>query len=462
MNIISEDGKRCSIYFSDDDMEAYIRLEKPESGGVEYTKEDISGYLESANVCFGIKESRISAIIKKRMFRKEVLIAEGERSVNGTDGYFEYYFDDKPNLNKPHIRDDGTVDYTAMNVIRCVKKGDIIAAYFPAKQGKEGISVKGERVKARPAKELPRLLTKGVTYDGETHTYIAERSGRVELSKSRISVEDIQEFYRDIDSVYGSINFYGDVIIHGNVKSGISITATKSVSIDGTLEASDITAGEDVIVKGGILGNYSARIKCGGTLYADFIEYAKIDAGENISANSFLDCEVTACGEISATGKNGAIIGGNVYGMQRVECIYAGNDAQVKTVISAGIKGNMLKEKETLEKRIRTLREELNDFSKRDIEFERLSKLGTIDEVSLGIWKRMRENQVKDTEELGKSLEKLRILNGYINGADDPRVIVHNTLFSGSFVQLGSQQVSVRNDMKGAEFYLNGRGQMAW
>ena len=459
MEIRSDDGKRCSVTFKSGDMEAYIRLEKPPSG-LEYTREDILEYLRANNVKVGVKESRVAAIVKKKIYGRDVIIAEGTPAKDGQDGYFEYKFDAVPKSKKPEIRPDGTVDYTSMNVIKCVKEGDILAIYHPAIKGEPGITIKGVVVKPRPARDLPPYALIGCSYNEATLTYVAERSGRIELTKNKMSILEVQEFVKDIDAVFGNIDFMGDVIIHGNVKPGITIRALKSITIDGVMEGSNLIAGEDIVVKGGILGAGVSKISCGGDMLADFVEYATINVKGSFSANSLLDCKVVAIGTISATGKMGAIVGGSTYGMSGVECSMAGNDANIKTVISAGVSNNLQKEKVLNERKIKVLIEKIEDLKNQDYELERLARLGTVTEVMLRQRKAIEDEMAQKQKELLSTKSKLEELIINMQGKDEAHIVINDTLYAGTLIQLGAQQLMITDDKRKVEFMFDRNNQL--
>ncbi len=459
MEIRSDDGKSCSITYKNGDMEAYIKLGRPPAG-VEYTRSDIEEYLSANNVKYGIRESRIAALVKKKIYGRDVLIAEGTPAKDGQDGYFEYKFDAVPKSKKPEIRADGTVDYTSMNVIKCVKEGDILAIYHPSVKGEAGMTIKGVVVKPRPARDLPPYALNGCSYNESTMTYVAERSGRIELTKNKMSILEVQEYAKDIDAVFGNVDFMGDVIIHGNVKPGVTIRALKSITVDGVLEGANLISGEDIVVKGGILGGGTTQISCGGDMLADFVEYTTINVKGSISANSFLDCKVMAVGTITATGKMGAVIGGNAYGMRGIECSAAGNDANIKTVLSAGVSSNLQREKTLNERKVKVLIESIEDLKNQAYELERLARLGTVTEVMLKQRKTIDEEIEKKEKELQSTKEKLSELIMNMEGTEDAHIVINDTLYAGTLIQLGAQQLMVTEDKRKVEFMFDRNNQL--
>ena len=90
------------VMLRNNNMEAWLKLEKPEDG-LEYTYSDIEKILSANGVVFGLNSSRINAMIKKGIYDREVLVATGKNPEEGQDGYFEFIFDVEKNT-KPAIR----------------------------------------------------------------------------------------------------------------------------------------------------------------------------------------------------------------------------------------------------------------------------------------------------------------------------------------------------------------------
>ncbi len=447
------------VNFKDNEMKAFLTLVKPKEGE-EYDVDDVLDYIDSLGIREGVKSAKVTAMMQKHIYGRAEIIAEGVPAIDGKDGYFEYFFTLDEKKKKPEIRDDGSVDYTSVNVIHCVNEGDVLAVYHPAESGTPGITVKGKTVNARKAKELRPLYCIGCDYDPETMTYTATIDGRVEVSKSKISVMDLQEYTKDIDNVFGDINFKGDVIIHGSVKPGVQIKATKSVTIDKTLEGASITAGGDVIIKGGVMGGNTTRIHCEGDVMADFVEYADVWCGGSVSANIIWGCRVFANGYIHATGKTGAIIAGNVYGMCGVDVVFAGNDASVKTVISSGVKDSIRKTVILCEKKIEKLDREINDLDEEIDELERLIRLGTADEFTQKELMRYRRDKIQKISDRKQTTAKKDEVSELIVGAEDAEITVNDTAYPGCYFLIGEEQVVIEEEKRQMKFVLDEGGNM--
>ncbi len=442
------------LSLKNNDMEAWLKLEPPEDGEP-YDYHEIQAMLERQGVVYGVNSSRVTAMIQKKIYGREVLVASGKPAEEGEDGHFEFIFDMEEH-KKPRIREDGSVDYASVNVITCVSAGDIIAMYHPAIKGKAGSTVKAKIVPAKPTKDLKPLYPVHVSYNEENMIYRAEIDGRVELSKSQIKISDVQEYTADIDNVHGNVEFKGDVIIHGAVEPGITIKATKSITIDKTIEASNIDAGEDVLIRGGILGNGKSRIKAAGNLKADFIEYACIEVEGDVEANYILDSTVIAKGQIITTGKQGTILGGNVYGMMGVTTKIAGNDVGIKTVIAAGVRDSVYQNKIMFERQIKATGEIIKSMEANEEELERSIRLGTATEMDIKKKSDILKARIEKTASLNEVKQKLEELNELLERCGSSKVFVEDTAYPGTVVQIDAQQMVIENDEKRrVEFGIN-------
>ncbi|SKC07320.1 hypothetical protein SAMN06296386_1189 [Lachnospiraceae bacterium] len=448
------------VVIRDSEMKAYLTLVPPEKGK-EYTKDDLLGLLEEAGITDGIDSSRLAAMAKKHLYNREELVAEGKPAVPGQDGYYEYFFDTSdPKTRRPQIREDGSVDYTSVNVIECVNNGDKLAVYHPAVQGETGITVKGKVIPPKRVKELRPFLTAGCTFDSETQTYTATMDGRIERTNTKLSVIGLKEYNQDINNVFGDITFKGDVVIHGTVRSGINITATKSVTIDGIFHGASITAGEDIIVKGGILGNGTAVVKCNGDLLAGFIEYTTVEAGGNVSANHIIASKLLVNGMVTATGGFGAIVGGLCRAIQGIDSVYLGNDVGLQTRIYVGISDNMENQYQDLCKQEKEISDRLKEVSTRLDEIERDVRTGIADELTMAERKNLMREKIEIKAEVTNLRQKIMDFDDLRDRAENVRVIARGKAYSGVMIYMGDQQYFVDIDRTSVQFFMDDNGNL--
>lgn len=323
------------VRVSDDGMSAWIYLVPPGEDEEIFSRGRIVLFIKQYGVLKGFHESNISAIAKKRVYEREILIAKGLDPKAGADGYYEYFFDTEVNKS-PVIREDGTADYSAMSQLTNVSQGDLIAEYHPAVMPTPGYDVYGNPITLVNTKELPGLRGQGISNTKEKNKYYADKNGRIVFSDGHIDIKEFYDIYGDVDYITGKVEFFGDIHITGDVLPGVVIRASRNVIIDGVVEAAKVFAGGNITVKKGIKGKQHSFIAARGDVYADFIEYATVHAGCNVRSNAFLDSEVYAGEKVYAEGRRGIILGGNVRGLLGVEAMIIGNEAEIPTIVTSG------------------------------------------------------------------------------------------------------------------------------
>lgn len=354
--------KKTYVKILDDDSQAFLFL-MPKMNDIPYTKEEIIDLLRMNGVVAGIIESNVAAIAKKGVYEREIKVADAIVPKEGVNGYYEYFFDVTNSKKAPKIREDGSVDYQSMNILQNVKVGDTIAIYHNAVMGVDGVSVRGTKIPAALVKELPTLKGKGfIQKEDDLNIYIAQMDGKIDYVNDKISINKIHQISGDVDLITGKIEFYGDVLITGNVEAGVVIKAGKTLTIEGTVESAYLFAGEDIVLKRGIQGNNKGKVVAKGNFYADFVERTQLQVGMNVEANIIMNSQIDCGGKIIVKGKKGFIIGGEIHATKGIDCKGMGNDAEVKTIAHAGVLPEIIQKYKTVikeEKEVAKILEEV-------------------------------------------------------------------------------------------------------
>lgn len=329
-------AKESYVLIEDDAMLAWLYLTPP-AEGEQYTQEFIYDFLKANGVRYGFHESNIAAIVKKHIYEREVKVAAGKPPAAGREGFYEYHFT-PTNHRAPRIREDGTVDYASMNMLQNVAKGEKVATYHPAQQGEGGMDVRGQETPPQAVKELPPLRGRNIQRMVEENIYVSTIDGKICLEDGKLDVQSQHEIVGNVTLITPRIEFYGDVIINGNVETGVTIRAGRNVIIKGMAEAITVNAGGDIIIEKGINGGQKAKLAARGNIFVDYIEYTTVEAGGDVQANVIMNSHVNAKGKVILTGKRGSIIGGYTHGYLGVEAVNLGNDMEVHTLIHAGYK----------------------------------------------------------------------------------------------------------------------------
>lgn len=440
------------------EMTAWLYLNPPFPGEGKFSSRDILNFLEKNGVVRGYHTSNIAAMAKKGIYEREIKVAFGKNAVEGIDGYYEYRF--KPVSRKePEIREDGSVDYTSMSALQNVHKGDVIAVYHRAVQGEVGYSVRGKETKPKPAKELAPLRGKGISNQLNPDVYVAEQEGKIELKDNKVDIKNVHEVYGDVDLITGKIEFYGDVVISGNVSAGVIVRAGRNIVIKGTVEAVNMYAGGDIVLERGIQGGKKAKITAKGNVYADFIEHAEVNAKGSVFANSILNSQVSAEEKVIATGKKGIILGGYVHGLQGIEAGILGNDAEIRTMVHAGYEketyenyiGNAAREEEAQESLRKTV-DSMADI----LRMKRLAavNMSIVEEHRLAVLNKQKDECFAKLDEIRQEKE---ILAAQIEKGKGAKVITEGAVYRGVIIGVEDSRFMVEEKTSCMQYeHLNG------
>ena len=425
------------LRIDDDDMAAWLYLAPPDKGQI-YTKGELMTYLEQNGVVKGYHSSNLSAMIKKKVYDREILVAKGAETVPGKDGYFEYLFSPEE-YGVPKIREDGTVDYTNMSALQNVHKGDKVAVYHYAVQGVDGYTVRGAEMKTTPARDLPPMRGKGILR--ENNIYYAQSDGKIEVKDGKVDIQNVHEIIGDVNMIIGKVEFFGDVIINGNVESGVTIRAGRNIEIHGTTGSATLFAGGDVVLSRGIQGG--GKISARGSVFADFIENTTVDAGGSVQSNTILNAQISAKGKVITTGKKGCIIGGYVHGLKGIEAMAAGSDAEVKTILHCGyepeayeklldVRRKESKKKEKLSELVETMTEALREKRMRG------SSTPAATEAKLSEWNRLKDHYFEQLDKIGRDKETLEEIMEQSRGAC---IKVDGNIYRNVIISINAEQM---------------------
>lgn len=442
----------CRVTISDDHMKAMLYLTPP-AGGEMYSVEEVSDFLRKNGVNSGIQFTAIEEIVRERLYYREFPVAEGKPPIHGVNGYYEFFFDQGKEAKRPLIRSDGSVDYQSMSVIHNVRKGDKLATYHPAVPGTHGMDVTGREFRAHVAKELPQIHGTGFEMSFDNLSYIATIEGKVEYDNYKLFVRDVYEFKGDLDLIVGKIDFRGDVIIHGNVCSGTTIRASKSITVDGSVEAATLIAEGDIVLKKGMQGGKRAKVISGGNVYANFLEFTEVEAKGNVEANIIMNCNIRAGQNIVVSGKRGAVVGGSIYCVGALNTTFLGNGVGIKTVAAVGVNEDAEKRNHLLKVKSETTKASL---AKTLMEIQAvkssalISESKEVREAKIKQLERRKERDERLLEHVGRELAKIEETMTTAKGA---RILVNNMVYSDTRVRIDDQELLVMDNEKNVEFY---------
>ncbi len=443
------------VLISEDSMQARICLATVPAPGdasskpVPLNRENVMTALSVAGVKAGISTDQLDDMLEKKQFDVYRVIAMGKPPLNGVSGSFKYHFNTEHN-NKPKILEDGSVDYHTLDGYEPVKKGDLIATYTPATPGHFGFNVRGGVIPNVKGKEQPRHSGNGFTVSEDGTEYYADADGKVEIDHAgALVVSNVFEVKGDVDLTTGDVVFNGDVIIHGNVTTGLRINATGSVSIMGNVEGAIIVSGGDVSLKLGMQGGGRGYIRCGGDLCGKFFEQVKIDVEGDLHASSMMNCEVNCIGSMFVTGRHGILVGGNISCQGDLEATILGNLAEVKTIVNIGITEQNITAMNNLQRASLDIQNKIVKHNDLITKLNAINKPNNTEE--LNTMKQQVENSLAElNRQLDETCSELERLKLNLAAFSSSKIRVHKYLYpnvkiniSGAYYQVTSTFVNL-------------------
>lgn len=438
------------LSFSDDCTEVYVCIKNP---AMPYDHETILKYLSDIDVTTGIKDDEIDKMLSEKNPTKLYTVAESQKPVDGKDGWFEMFFDTDM-LAKPKILKDGSVDYSEYGDVPFVEEGDRIALYHPATESSDGVNFRGETMVAKKGKDLAKLKGKGfLVKDNE---YFAKTSGRVTYKDGRLLVENELLIEGDVSLATGDINFSGNIHIRGDILTGTIIASAKgSIIADGYVEACEIYAGADVVLKNGMQGNGKGKIIAGGTVSGKFFEQVTISAGMDVCANAILNSNITAVRDITVSGKFGIIIGGTLSAEHQITSTIIGNMSEVKTVLKVGKEEDLFavllkkeKEKEGIEK-------DLDKIAATLRKIEPLMAQGKREDLSMEKVRLLRSKIELETR-LNENAKQKQSVMDQISRCNSARIRVQKALYPGTRVTMNGVSTIITEEAYDASITVKG------
>ena len=244
----------------------------------------------------------------------------------------------------------------------------------------------------------------------------------------------------------------------------MKIRVTGDLIIGGTVEAAEIHAGGNITIRGGIIGSGekaaegnarhdAARISCGGTISALFIENARIEAGDSILIGEVAKQSELIANNHVIVGKEGArkghIVGGITRATQFIKAISLGSPAGLRTEIETGLNPVLNSSINALEVKLQKLNKEKQELEK-VLSFAKENPA----RVSADMLQKVTNTQEKLESDIEACEQEKEALQTRLTLAANARVVVAKQIFGGAMIHIGHKTWQVKEDRDGGIFLI--------
>lgn len=436
------------VEISPDRRTAVGRFYPPSGKNALMTKKEIIAALVQAGIKFGAKEDQIDDFLEDRQYCKTYLLAEAMPQVEGTNAVLQYHFNTDVS-RKPKMNEDGSVDFHQLDTITPVKEGDKLVTLTPAVMGKPGIDVTGHVIKPAAVKPVKLRQEKNTQLSEDGLTLLSSVSGLVSLIDGKVFVSNIYDIPADVDTSTGDIKFAGSVIVHGNVLTGFSVEADGDIIVDGVVEGAYLKAGGQIVLKRGIQGMGRGVLEAKGNIITKFIENATVRTEGYVATEAIMHSSVTANGEVTASGKRGFIVGGEIHSGTGISVRTAGSMMGTATLLEIGADPALMEEYHQIDEELPELEGELEKVKQMDEVLTKRMKAGErLAPDKLALLQNVRTTREELEQKLADSLARMDALQEIAGAQSGGSIRVSGVIYPGCKVIMYNITYHVRTELK--------------
>jgi len=429
----------------------------PPEGGRPITAEEIAAAAASIGVVALLDVAAIGVALEVGSCESRE-IAHGVAPVQGEPARFESLVQ-QPRPAQVENEDD-RVDLRDLGSLLLVNPGTALMRRTVARSGKDGMDVLGKSIPADPVVDTPFApeLTGVATDPNDPLLLIAVIAGSPRVLHNGVIVSPVVDV-EAVDLHSGNVNFDGSLRVSGDIRTGMSVRVTGDVVVQGTIEAANVQAGGDVIVKGGIIGRAEtahggapseiASVRSKGSVHARFIQNAVVEADVEVIVESGIRQSDVSAGERVAVGTptgQGSISGGRTRALQSVNTATLGAPAGTATVVQVGLNPFADEQKAELEVRRRKVLEEQAKLQQLAAFFAKHPERATGD-----IREKARATMYKINRDLFELDAEIARVAEQMKPSEQAVIAVGRRIHGGVTLQVGHKVLKVMEDKTGGQ-----------
>ena len=449
------DDYTLKLVVTKDYMKAYleISLDTDEIPDKNLTVEEVENFLRDKEIVYGVQTNIIRDMIDSRIYQKSVMVAEADMPQKGDDGYIQYTHRIKNSISL-NQDDKGNINFKELGWFIQVSQGDILAKKIPPTMGHGGKNLKGEEIPAVPGKEAVFKYGKNVEESEDKTSLISTKDGRLEYAGDKLQVNDVLTIKGNVDTSTGNINFGGDVVVNGDIKTGFEVNCVGSLEVNGVIEAANIIVGRDLVVKGGVQGNAKSSIKVSGSTICRFIENACVFSEGDIITDFVVHSNISCGSNLVVKGKKGLIVGGEIRVKNEINAQVIGSYMGTKTIIEIGLDPSQ-------KNKLDAYRDELHSYEKKLKELQptietgkQLLQRGLMDNIKKIAFVKMLEDYNKTVQNISIIETEIQKIEKQLSEIRYGMMQVKDKIYPGVKITIGRYSRYIKDETGASKFYV--------
>lgn len=437
--------------------------------------------LRGAEIVQALTNARVTKGINKLALKKVMVVSNqlkpgetfsqpvaiGKQPIKGKDACFTPLVKDiAKRILKPKQGQASSekIDLRNLGETIAVDIGDEVMRRTPATKGTPGYTVQGRIIPPQPGKDSPMKAGKGTQISNEDPNLLVATVSGTPLIKDKTIEVDNALCLNSVGVNTGHVKFKGNVIIGGNIESGMIVQATGSITVGGFIESASVQAQGDIEVGKGIIGHTvsdgqpkSCKIQSKGSIRASYAQYCDLHAFKDIELAVHSMNNTIHCGRnltvLDARGAHGTLSGGDAKVGGKVLCSQLGVEGDTATKVEAfasyfGFKERIAHLKETYKQ----AQEGTMDVIRQELEFKKRPKLERSEDEQQQIEQAKAVNNAR-LDEVRQKLEQTE--TEFELALEDCIVEAKDKVFTRVTVKFGDEHVITKRAHGGCTFSFN-------
>lgn len=319
---------------------------------------DIKDVLFDKGIVTGIvSDDMIDGFIRSSGFKtKAFRVAKGIRPVQGKDAKLEFFFN-TDYLKAGGLDDKGNIDFKQRGDIPYVEAGTVLAEKTPAVAARNGQNLFGDEVLTQEGQDIPLRIGKGAKLSEDGLKVLADVRGYPKYTLSGvIYVHEEYVTEGDVDYETGHIEYDGNVVVKGCVKSGFKVRGNDISALE--LDGGILTADGNVTIRGGI---NEGKIYARGDVTAHYIHNSEIICMGNVQVTKeIVDSNIECSGSLIT--EHGKLISSTATAKMGVGARHIGTEMAAPCVVRVGIDAFTEKEVKKIQARMNAVKKKIESL----------------------------------------------------------------------------------------------------
>ena len=388
-------------------------------------------------------------------------VAKGVPAVHGENAKIKSFV--KPAVvRSPKVKDPkkDKVDFRELGCIVNVPAGKLLLEKVLATAGTPGKTVTSEIINAKHGKDVSIRVGPGVILSEDGMQVTSKVEGKYLLADGKAAVMTEHTVMGDIDMSTGNVAFVGErLTVNGAVLPGFKVKGKKDVYISqGIQNGAVITAGGDLEIKGGVVGE-DVALKSWGNIKVDFIEnVGRIEVKENLTiTDTIIQGHAHVGKDLTVLAGKGTLIGGKFIIGGSVYVKELGSDAEVITEVSVGINPELEAKKKKLEEGKEIWPAKMNEIIKTTTSLKKMKKEsnGKLPPEKEELLKKYNEMLPKVMEKVNELTEREQVIEEEVEKTSNECLYVYGTVYPGITVTICGQSRTLTSEEKSVVIHFD-------